>query len=60
VSRGRNGPELGVLPVRLRAAAAGDPVFGDLAEAEPALTRTWQPVATRFAAVVRERAMAGA
>jgi GMP synthase-like glutamine amidotransferase len=140
VSRGRNGPELGVLPVRLRPDAAGDPVFGDLPEAasvlqwhweeistlpdsavwlatgdayphqvfrvgsaawgvqghpevtadiasawaredsplllaagrspeslvaevraaEPALTRTWQPVATRFAGVVRERAMARA
>lgn len=140
VSRGRNGPELGVLPVRLRPDAAGDPVFGGLPEvasvlqwhweeistlpesavwlatgdayphqafrvgaaawgvqghpevtadiasawaredsplllaagrspeslvaevraAEPALTRTWRPVATRFAGVVRERALARA
>jgi GMP synthase (glutamine-hydrolysing) len=140
VTRGRNGPELGVLPVRLRPEAAGDPLFDGLADpasvvqwhweeisrlpggsvwlaggdvyphqafrvgaaawgvqghpevtadiasawaredsplllaagrdpaslvaevrdAEPALTKTWQPVATRFAGLVSARAMAGA
>jgi GMP synthase (glutamine-hydrolysing) len=139
VARGRNGPELGVLPVRLRPEAAGDALFDGLAdpasvvqwhweeisrlpdgsvwlaggdvyphqafrvgaaawgvqghpevtadiasawaredsplllaagrdpaslvaevrEAEPVLTRTWQPVATRFAGLVSVRAMAG-
>jgi GMP synthase-like glutamine amidotransferase len=140
VTRGVNGPELGVLPVRLRPAAAGDPLFDGLVDpasvvqwhweeisrlpesavwladgdayphqafrvgpaawgvqghpevtadiasawaredspllvaagrdpaslvaevrdAEPALTKTWQPVATRFAGLVTAHAMAGA
>ena len=42
-------------------AAGRDPqsLVAEVRTAEPALTDTWRPVATRFAGLVVERAMAG-
>jgi GMP synthase (glutamine-hydrolysing) len=44
VTRGANGPELGVLPVRLRPDAAGDPLFGGLVDPAPVLQWHWEEI----------------
>jgi hypothetical protein len=46
----------------LLVAAGRDPasLVAEVRDAEPALTKTWQPVATRFAGLVTAHAMAGA
>jgi GMP synthase (glutamine-hydrolysing) len=44
VTRGRNGPELGVLPVRLRPDAAGDPLFDGLADPASVVQWHWEEI----------------
>ena len=44
VARGRNGPELGVLPLQRRPEADGDPVFGGLADTAPVVQWHWEEI----------------
>ena len=44
VARGRNGPELGVLPLSTRAEAAGDPLFGGLAPTASVVQWHWEEI----------------
>ena len=45
VARGRNGPELGVLPVQARPEAADDPLFGGIVDAS-VVQWHWEEIAT--------------